>query len=182
MLSSNQTRLFVSLFALTCCVAVDFNQIYRAGLTEQRIFGGYEALPGQFPHQISLRINLTGKFTHNCGGSIISNRFVLTAGHCVLSRYPNVTAYRIFVGSYEKNDNVTSYGVKKFHIHPGYDLGRIIHDIALVELTEDIQFNENVSAIPLENDFINGSVRAVTSGWGRTDVSFHYFIYVQYSI
>lgn len=174
MLSYNQIRILVPIFALICCIASEYNGNYRAGLTEQRIFGGSEALRGQFPHQISLRINITDKFVHNCGGSIISSRFILTAGHCILSRFQNVTSYRIFVDSYEVNDNATAYGVKRFYVHPGYDLSKIIHDVALVELTEEIKFNENVSAIPLEKKFIDGSVRAVTSGWGRTDVSIYF--------
>lgn len=44
-----------------------------------RIVGGADAVPGQFPYQISLRV----KDSHNCGGSIIDNSWILTAAHCV---------------------------------------------------------------------------------------------------
>lgn len=44
-----------------------------------RIIGGADALPGQFPYQISLIVNNS----HICGGSIIDNQWILTAGHCV---------------------------------------------------------------------------------------------------
>lgn len=44
-----------------------------------RIVGGADATTGQFPYQISLRLTNI----HNCGGSIIDNQWILTAGHCV---------------------------------------------------------------------------------------------------
>lgn len=44
-----------------------------------RIVGGDFAAPNQFPHQIAI---LSGDQIR-CGGSIIGDRFVLTAAHCV---------------------------------------------------------------------------------------------------
>lgn len=45
----------------------------------ERVIGGSDAQEGQFPYQISLRVG----GSHVCGGTIISNKFVLTAAHCV---------------------------------------------------------------------------------------------------
>lgn len=44
-----------------------------------RIVGGSTATRNQFPYQVALIINNSGF----CGGSIISNTWVLTAAHCV---------------------------------------------------------------------------------------------------
>ena len=46
------------------------------------IFGGSEARPHSWPWQISLQHPLEG-YRHWCGGSIISNKWILTAAHCV---------------------------------------------------------------------------------------------------
>lgn len=43
------------------------------------IIGGNEAKDGQFPYMVSLR--LYG--SHMCGGSIISDHWILTAAHCL---------------------------------------------------------------------------------------------------
>ena len=44
-----------------------------------RIVGGVEAVPHSWPHQVGLFID---EF-YFCGGSLISDQWVLTAAHCV---------------------------------------------------------------------------------------------------
>lgn len=46
---------------------------------QNRIVGGQEATPGQFPYIVSLR---WGDF-HFCGGSVLSDKYVVTAAHCL---------------------------------------------------------------------------------------------------
>jgi len=61
------------------CVA-EFAGKVHVPLNEQanRITNGNTAASGQFPWQVALVIN-GASF---CGGSLISNRWVLTAAHC----------------------------------------------------------------------------------------------------
>lgn len=50
-----------------------------------RIIGGSECFIGEFPHFASLGYrleNMKNEITFLCGGSLISEKFVLTAGHC----------------------------------------------------------------------------------------------------
>lgn len=48
-----------------------------------RIVNGRPALTGQFPHQALVFINtLQGNF--QCGGSLISSVFVMSAAHCII--------------------------------------------------------------------------------------------------
>lgn len=54
--------------------------IVAASPLTNRIVGGNEAVPGQFPYQISLRKD----DAHICGGSIITADWILTAAHCVV--------------------------------------------------------------------------------------------------
>lgn len=47
-----------------------------------RIVGGSNAKEGQFPYIVSLRY-IPKNEKHYCGGSIISNSYVVSAAHCV---------------------------------------------------------------------------------------------------
>lgn len=60
------------LFRLCCIGAQAIEEV-------ERLVGADIAEPGEFPYQVSLR--LQGK--HFCGGALITKRHVLTAAHCV---------------------------------------------------------------------------------------------------
>lgn len=47
-----------------------------------RIINGFEAQPNAYPYQVGIEISVTGGWTW-CGGSLISQNFVLTAAHCL---------------------------------------------------------------------------------------------------
>ena len=49
--------------------------------TDDRIVGGVDASPGEFPHQVALLIVDPGR-NLECGGTLISADLVITAGHC----------------------------------------------------------------------------------------------------
>ena len=85
------------------------------------------------PWMVQVR-TVGGKY---CGGSIIANKFVVTAAHCVL----NVQHAWIELGGFFPGDEREFNPVKRIIVHPGYN--RTLHgnDIALLETWLPIDLN-----------------------------------------
>lgn len=62
-------------------------------VTSSRIVGGSNAVPGQWPWQVSVFY----KGRHWCGGSIIDNQWIVSAAHC-FHEDKNTANYKITVG------------------------------------------------------------------------------------
>lgn len=82
----NFIRKLSFLLALICLIKIidakvivkeEYNVSSR--IPDVGIIGGKIATPGMFPYIVSL---VTKQGFHYCGGSLISERFVLTAAHC----------------------------------------------------------------------------------------------------
>ena len=96
------------------------------------VVGGDETTAGQFPFQVVIRYK--GGFA--CGGTLLSERWVLTAAHCVPD---SATAlYRVIAGEYdlERSEGTEQeVGVLTRIRHPDYIGGTILRaDIALLEI------------------------------------------------
>ncbi|KFB38141.1 hypothetical protein ZHAS_00005431 [Anopheles sinensis] len=100
----------------------------------QLISGGKPAEDGEFPHHALLGYLKNGnanEFVFGCGGTLISDRHVLTAAHCFAMEYPSI----VRLGVYNlENDYGHEVPIEGFLRHPDHKFGRVHHDIALVKL------------------------------------------------
>ena len=81
------------------------------------IVGGHDSTPGKWPWQASLQYYSS----HYFGASLISNRWLVTAAHCVGN---SATAYTVILGAHDiKTKNKGSpqtYTISKITIHPDW--------------------------------------------------------------
>lgn len=70
-------------------------------VTNSRIVGGSAASANEFPQFAALGYkNLDTKLSFDCGGSLISENFVLSAAHCSKSKRRQPTVVRLGIGNY----------------------------------------------------------------------------------
>ncbi|XP_069888534.1 prothrombin [Dipodomys merriami] len=146
---------------------------------EGRIVGGSEAEIGIAPWQVMLFRKSPQELL--CGASLISDRWILTAAHCLL--YPpwdkNFTENDVLVRigkhsrtRYERNIEKISM-LEKIHIHPRYNWRENLdRDIALLKLKKPITFTDHIHPVCLPDKetvtrlFQAGHKGRVT-GWGN---------------
>ena len=102
-----------------------------------RIVGGEEATPHQYPWMAALFID----DKYFCGGTLISDEWIMTAGHCA----DGASSIRAMLGAHNVREDaedgrleILSTDITK---HESYNPVLIHNDIALVKLPEPIEFN-----------------------------------------
>lgn len=143
----------------------------------QHITNGLPVQMGEVPHQIAIGITdpVTRDIHYNCGGSLISRNFVLTAAHCLRSKIYRptlITLGRIALDSkFELDDEEPSnIKIKRIVIHPNYGSSNSYNDIALIELAEPVPLTKNIHPACLHTD-INGvepNRHLQVTGWGTS--------------
>ena len=120
--------------------------------SNQRIIGGINAT-APVPWQISLlRRDSTNDppFLHNCGGTIIDRKTILTAAHCFMDEetrqlITDVNEFTLSFGIVQKdNTNNELIKPKNITLHESYEYGQEPHDIAIIKLQEPLEYGENI--------------------------------------
>lgn len=170
--------------ALLSCVVS--SGVFAAGLTgglilqtssaqafcdDGRVMGGCVTSIEEFPWQVSLFRTGRGTQlgTHFCGGSVVADRWVLTAAHCIEDLLPtDPSPIAVFMGSSSLEGGGMIADVQTVFAHPDYR-GVGSDDIALLELrnsvsVQPVQLATSANARDLER---LGN-EAIVTGWGNT--------------
>lgn len=129
-----------------------------------RIVGGQNAPDAKYKYQCSLQMNRD----HYCGCSIISDKWLLTAAHCVDGF--STSDVEVLVGTNDLKEGGTYYSVAEFNPHNEHNSPMYAYDIALVRVEGTIEFNDRVQPIDLSTEEIQDGEEVTLTGWGYINV------------
>jgi secreted trypsin-like serine protease len=172
-LKSKYKNVFSSLWLFICLCAS-----FTVSAFEPKIVGGNEAVANNYPFMVSVEHKVY-KFQF-CGASLITEKKVLTAAHCITNDNGRIIKHKIQVrlGTNVLNDGSgTVVNIKSIARHPLYNPSTFDYDVAILTLKTPVKFNDNINVINLPKpcqsiDCLTGLVTPGTSvraiGWGLT--------------
>jgi len=150
---------------------------------EGRIMGGTEVLgTRQYPWQMSLATSRRGGmfYQHRCGASLLAEKWVLTAAHCVFALRRRRRRRKLYVmgGFLHMNERETAqiFDIEAYIIHERFVPRLYEQDIALLRLATPAVYSPSLLPVCLpqpthyrrrERDEANIGRRATLTGWGR---------------
>lgn len=152
----------------------------------ERIVNGEFAQPGEFPWQVALTSCLYIGYSRKCfacGGTIINNKYVITAMHCLETppgfgkgyggRHIPASGITVTVGEHNKKSLyglifTKKVGVSRVIRRVDYNPSRMYNDIAILELDERLKFNKDVkpACLPTNKENTYANSYGVVTGWG----------------
>ncbi|XP_037939578.1 trypsin-like [Teleopsis dalmanni] len=152
---------------------------------DPKIIGGSAIEITQAPWQVSVRLKANDDIYfgsgHICGGSVISQRVIVSAAHCVAIEGTTPLAFRsaseftLVMGSiylYERTKNTQQYSVLEVLTHPNFNLTTLVDDVSLFFINGYIPINSpTVTPIALNALAITTGTYCTISGWGKIKVS-----------
>uniref|UniRef100_A0A2H1UZS8 SFRICE_010741 n=1 Tax=Spodoptera frugiperda TaxID=7108 RepID=A0A2H1UZS8_SPOFR len=133
------------------------------------VLGGHDAERSRYPHMALLGYGqevISAQWL--CGGSLISEKFILTAAHCLLETAIGPVTF-VAMGILKRSDPMELwqiYRVKRVIQHPEHAPPSKYHDIALIELDRPVKYSKDV--FPACLDYEGGEhFSAQATGWGK---------------
>lgn len=132
-----------------------------------RVVGGSTVLINEYPWVVALKYR--GSFY--CSGSLINDRYVVTAAHCING--VNHRRVEVELGEHDRSLPFEAITVRIPVLwwlkHPDFDSKTFNNDIALVRLSREVDYSRIIRPVCLPRPGFNytGSQVSVV-GWGRT--------------
>ncbi|XP_015977718.1 brain-specific serine protease 4 [Rousettus aegyptiacus] len=163
-------RILTSLLLLAITATINAAKTPACGKPQQldRIVGGEDSADAEWPWVVSIQKN----GTHHCAGSLLTNRWVVTAAHCFKDTLNKPSQFSVLLGAWKLgNPGLRSQevGIAWVQPHPVYSWKESSRaDIALVRLEHPIQFSERILPICLPDYSVHfpPNTDCWIAGWG----------------
>ncbi|CAG9105521.1 unnamed protein product [Plutella xylostella] len=153
-----------------------------------RLIGGMKAGLYQFPWMALISHSTRSGLKFQCGGTLINDRYVLTAAHCM----KNLQIAGVRIGEYDYRTETDCVGeppkveceskiqdirVEEAILHPAYSgrPGPVLNDIGLLRLSKKVDFtpkNAKPICLPITHELRTrpiANLNATLAGWGFTE-------------
>uniref|UniRef100_A0A8C4R3P2 Peptidase S1 domain-containing protein n=1 Tax=Eptatretus burgeri TaxID=7764 RepID=A0A8C4R3P2_EPTBU len=128
-----------------------------------RVVGGSVARPGRWPWLLSL--HWAG--SHRCGGSLLTENWLLTAAHC-FKRHSDVRLWSVMAGTLSRRSGNPRFKVSRILCHPLYRPSSKDFDLALVQLAQPLNLTDAMAPVclPPPGWVLQPGMNCWISGWG----------------
>ena len=154
-------------------------------ITNNKLIGTNRIGLSEMPWMALIKYEVPTGLTYGCGGSIINNRYILTAAHCI-SNLRNNKLHSVILGEHDTETEVycetfgthtecnppkQEFTIEKIIHHENFNQSRFSNDIGLIRLSKPITFDQDhiqPICLPTSNETLNFKLKELLiSGWGR---------------
>ncbi|XP_069987177.1 serine proteinase stubble [Penaeus vannamei] len=128
---------------------------------------------GEHPWQAAILRQEKGEIMYVCGATLIDDRHLLTAAHCVSKL--QLTELRVRLGEWDVRADTEFFRHVELRpasllVHPQYYAGNLVNDIAILTLEHHVDFSANPHISPVclpdaHSTFVGH--RCQSTGWGK---------------
>nr|ACJ22649.1 S1 type peptidase [Octopus kaurna] len=152
------------------CFLLTLALAYTNAKNEQ-IVAGKAAKPCEFPSIVHLLFD-THDGTFACGGTLVSDRHVLTAAHCFAKGTHTI---RVRIGDIDvENPSVLTINANSWSKHSQYSDSPMLNDIAMIRLESALTFTNCIKHSPLPTaNRVYDNKKCIAAGWGALSAGAH---------